>query len=64
MKVTVTEFIEGKDGEEGYFIDHIEEREYPKSEGRHSDLCVVCGFPSYPKCREWCPHRGYNSKLK
>ncbi|MDR1753994.1 MAG: hypothetical protein LBR74_03695 [Eubacterium sp.] len=35
-------------------IEYEKEEEFPNSEGRHSDLCVVCGFPTYPECREWC----------
>ena len=36
---------------------YIESRdeEYP-DDGRHSDLCAVCGFPTYPECRKICPN--------
>lgn len=36
---------------------YIESRdeEYP-DDGRHSDLCTVCGFPTYPECRKSCPN--------
>lgn len=59
MKITYSEFVESKDG--GYFVDHVMEREFPESEGRHSDLCVVCGFPTYPECRNWCKQQGYST---
>lgn len=61
MKITSCEFVEEKDGP-GYFIEKTREVEFPDSEGRHDDLCVVCGFSTYPKCREWCPQKGYNKK--
>lgn len=31
------------------------DEEYP-DDGRHSDLCTVCGFPTYPECRKICPN--------
>lgn len=54
MKFKVSEFVEDKNG--GHFIHYTREEEFPETEGRHRDLCVVCGFPSYPECREWCPN--------
>jgi hypothetical protein len=57
IKIDVYELPETSDGE---FKHHVEYREYPEEGKRHSNLCVVCGFPSYPKCREWCQHQGYD----
>jgi len=51
IKHSVIEIIETKNSVR--FERHEEEREYP-DEGRHDDLCVVCGFSTYPACREWC----------
>ncbi len=56
MKVDVIEYIED-DG--GRFTHRTEERTYPNSEGRHSDLCIACGFPTYPECRNFCKQQGY-----
>lgn len=60
MEFTVIDPIKQKDGTWD-LVEYTEEREFPESEGRHSNLCVVCAFPSYPECREWCPHQGFNS---
>lgn len=54
MEIKVSEFVETKDG--GYFKHYTEHREFPDSEGRHCNICIFCGFPSYPKCMEWCPN--------
>lgn len=54
MRNILSEYIE--DGNGGHFVDHVYDEEFPESEGRHDDLCVVCGFPDYPECREWCPN--------
>ncbi len=54
MKVRVIEWIDGKNGKEGYFKEHYENQEYPETEGRHCDLCVACGWSTYPECRSWC----------
>ncbi len=59
IKFDVYELPDNKDDE---FKHHVEYREYPEEEKRHCNLCVVCGFPSYPKCREWCPHQGFNNE--
>ncbi|MCI9004409.1 MAG: hypothetical protein HFH39_04045 [Lachnospiraceae bacterium] len=58
MTITIetSEFVETKDG--GYFEHHTREEEFPDSEKRHKDLCVVCGFPSYPECRRFCASEG------
>ncbi len=48
--------IELPDKKGGKIKRYTEEREYPEEGKRHSDLCVVCGFSTYPKCREWCQH--------
>lgn len=56
IEFKVSEIIETKDGV--HFKHYTEKKEYP-DDGRHSELCVVCGFPSYPECREWCSHEGY-----
>ena len=40
------------------------ERDYSATEGRHCKMCVVCGFSSYPKCREWCTKHGYEAEKK
>ena len=57
MKFDVSEIME-KNGEV-YFKHYTRYKDFPETEGRHSDLCVVCGFNAYPECREWCPHQGY-----
>ncbi|MEY8515372.1 hypothetical protein AALC25_00320 [Lachnospiraceae bacterium 29-84] len=60
MEVTTVEFVKGENGE-GYFIEETREVDFHKSKGRHDELCVVCGFSTYPECREWCPQKGYNA---
>lgn len=62
LTITTSEFVETADG--GYFKHYTREEEFPDEEGRHSDLCVYCGFPSYPDCREWCQHRGYDGDFE
>lgn len=52
MKIEVSEIVEDKNG--CHFIHYTREEEFPESEGRHSDLCVVCGFPTYPECMKYC----------
>lgn len=59
MKITVVEPVKVNE-REWDLIEYEKTEEFPESEGRHSDLCVVCGFPSYPECRDWCPQQGYN----
>jgi hypothetical protein len=51
IEFDVSEIVETKNGV--YFKHYKDKKEYP-DDGRHSDLCIVCGFPDYPKCREWC----------
>ncbi|MCI9427343.1 MAG: hypothetical protein HFI81_06240 [Eubacterium sp.] len=58
MKIDIIELPESSDGE---FKKYSEIREYPEEGKRHCDLCVFCGFPSYPKCMEWCPNGGNGS---
>ncbi len=58
IKFDVYELPERSDED---FRHHVEYREYPEEGKRHDKLCVVCGFSTYPECRKWCPHRGYNS---
>ncbi len=62
MKIIQSKLIETKDG--GYFVHHTREENFPEEGKRHSDLCVFCGFPSYPKCREWCQSCGYDSDFE
>lgn len=33
---------------------HYEERDLPELNGRHRLLCAMCGWSTYPECREWC----------
>lgn len=54
------EVIEFPDKKGDDFKRYKVKREYPEEGKRHSDLCVVCGFPTYPECREWCKQQGYN----
>lgn len=51
IEFAVSEIMESSDGV--YFKHYKDKKEYP-DDGRHSDLCTVCGFPSYPECRAWC----------
>lgn len=43
-------------------VEYVKEIDFQNSEGRHDDLCIVCGITPYPECREWCPIRGYEDK--
>ncbi len=61
MKVRVIEWIDNKHGS-GYFKEHYENQEYPETEGRHRDLCIACGWSTYPKCRSWCPNEKHRTK--
>ena len=54
MIFNVSEFVEDENG--GHFIHYTREKDFPESEERHCDLCVVCGFPTYPECRKYCPN--------
>lgn len=58
IKFDVYELPDTPDGE---FKHHVEYREYPEEGKRHCNLCVVCGFSTYPKCMEWCPNGGNGS---
>jgi hypothetical protein len=58
MRIDVSEIMEDENGAV-YFKHYTKEEEFPDSEGRHCDLCVVCGFKAYPECRDWCVHAGY-----
>lgn len=51
IEFQVSEIIEDKNGVR--FKHYTDKKEYP-DDGRHNDLCIVCGFPAYPECREWC----------
>lgn len=54
MKMKV-EVIELPDSPNDDFKSHIEEREYPDElADRHCDLCIVCGWSTYPECMSWC----------
>ena len=46
IKFDVYELPDNPDEE---FKHHVEYREYPRKEKRHCNLCVVCGFSTYPK---------------
>ncbi len=61
IQITRSEFIETDDG--GYFKHTTRKEEFP-DDGRHSDLCVVCGFSTYPECRSWCQHGGCDENYK
>lgn len=61
ITITNSEFIETEDG--GYFKHTTREEAFP-DDGRHSDLCVVCGFSTYPECRNWCQHGGLDEDYK
>ena len=37
----------------GFKYIESKDEEYP-DDGRHSDLCLICGSEIYPDCREWC----------
>ena len=58
MKIKRMEYVKPRN-KKGYFKETEYEKEFPESEGRHSDLCVVCGWSTYPECRSWC----HNEKL-
>lgn len=60
MEIKVSEIIEDKTGVR--FKHYVRQQEFPETEGRHCDLCVVCGFPAYPQCRDWCAHHGYEAE--
>ena len=51
IEVTQVDIIETKDGVE---FKHTPTMMETRAEGRHSMICNICGFSTYPKCREWC----------
>ena len=60
LKFYVSRIVEDKSGV--HFVHYTRFEDFPNSEGRHCNLCVVCGFPTYPECRNWCMHCGYESE--
>lgn len=32
------------------------DKSFTDEQVRHCDLCTMCGFPTYPECRDWCPN--------
>lgn len=31
---------------------------------RHNVLCTICGFPTYPECRNWCQNEELDRKKR
>lgn len=56
VKCEISEWVEGKNGECGYFKHYTEYREFTEEGKRHNLLCVACGFPGYPECTKTCQH--------
>lgn len=56
IEFQVSEIMENDDGIN--FKHYTEKKEYP-DDGRHCDLCIVCGFPAYPECRNWCQNEKF-----
>lgn len=52
IEIESYEPIEGPNGV--YFKVTKRTEDYSDNQVRHSDLCTICGFPSYPECRNWC----------
>lgn len=53
MRVVQHEIV--RDGDDTKFKIHVQEREYPgENQGRHSKLCEMCGFSTYPECKKYC----------
>ena len=50
------------DGQDGHFKRTKEVREYKNSDHREIELCVICGFPEYPGCLEWCKNGQFAMK--
>lgn len=52
MKIRCSEFVDDDNG--GHFIHTMREQDVTEFADRPNDLCKLCGFPTYPECREWC----------
>ena len=61
IEVSVVEPMQGKNG---VYLKEYKKLEEIPDDGRHSILCSKCGWPSYPKCREWCPNEKSNKKKR
>lgn len=54
IKIDGIEYVNTRDG--GYFREYTRTETIDDSKKRHKLLCTMCGFSTYPKCREWCPN--------
>lgn len=55
-EITVFDYYDDENGR--HITEHTEKRVFTDAENRDDDLCTFCGFPEYPKCKEWC--QSYN----
>lgn len=60
MKVRLHEVVRDEDGGTHFEVREVE-RAYPgEGQDRHSKLCEICGFSTYPECRKKCPNGDMN----
>lgn len=57
MKIKVTTYDLDKK-EENWAAKEEEIEVSDEFADRHSELCMVCGWPDYPDCRKWCQNGG------
>ena len=54
MKVKQYEVMQGKDGKTYYNVREIDKTYPGEGQGRHSKICEMCGFSTYPECMKHC----------
>lgn len=35
-------------------IEFDEVKDFSETADRDEHICIICGYPNYPKCKEWC----------